>query len=194
MKKKHPPGLRGWTDIGSDVNWEDYGGKWAKKAKDGSWYVIDFTNMVEACGKEAEDCPYVCEVKRVDLSQLTEEQLKQAYDCCGVDLDEVEAKYHEVVKIEACVGYGFYQPLESYSGAKWPARIRAQARRYAETCMRDAALLADRLARPVNKIGSTAEEYGRGDIDSALDRGPFDTGKNLMRRLHGLPSIEGGTL
>jgi hypothetical protein len=51
--------------------------------------------------------------------------------------------------------------------------------------MRDAALLAERLARPVNRIGTTADEYGRGDIDAGLDRGPASQEKNLMRKLHG---------
>jgi len=179
--------MKGWTDVGSDVNWVDYHGKWARKAADGSWYVLDWTNMVDACGAEGEDCPYVCEVKRVDLSDLSAETLKSALDCVGLDLDDVKPEHRDCALVEACVSYGCAQPLESFSGAKYPERIRANARRYAEQCMKDAALLAERLARPVNRIGSTAAEYGRGDIDAALSRGPFDTGKNLMRKLHGLP-------
>jgi hypothetical protein len=42
----------------------------------------------------------------------------------------------------------------------------------------------------MGKVGSTAAEYGRGDIDAALNRGPFDQGKNLMRKLHGMPPVE----
>ena len=40
------PGMPGWTDIGSDVSWDDYGGKWARRARDGSWYVVDFWQHV----------------------------------------------------------------------------------------------------------------------------------------------------
>jgi hypothetical protein len=64
-------------------------------------------------------------------------------------------------------------------------RASVEARRYAEKCMRNADLLAERLARPVNKIGSTAEEYGRGDIDAALLRPPFDTTKRIMLKIYG---------
>lgn len=185
--------MKGWIDIGSDVNWSDYGGKWARRANDGSWYVVDFTNMYDTCGegecRRDEQCQYVCEVKRVDISQLSDKQLQSAYDCVGLDLNDVSSEHREAAQVEACVVYGFAQPLYSVNGDHYPERIRARARRYAETCMKSAALLAERLARPVNKIGSTAEEYGRGDLDSALNRGPFDIGKNIVRQLHGLPPV-----
>jgi hypothetical protein len=188
--------VKGWIDLGSDVSWDEYGGKWGKRARDGSWYVIDFTNMYEACGEDEckrDGCAqYTCEVKRVDLNDIDAETLNRARDCVGLDcLDDVPEAHREAALVEACVAYGCAQPLESFNGDSYPDRIRAQARRYAETCMRDARLLRERLARPVNKIGSTAEEYGRGDLDAALDRGPFDVTKNIMRKLHGLPPIAG---
>jgi hypothetical protein len=197
--------MKNWIDIGSDVNWSDYGGRWARRAPDGSWYVVDFTNMVDACGEEAEETPFVCEVKRVDFSELSSERINEALKSCGLQQDgndivsdqgDVLATANdgarfEAVLVEALVGYGNAQPLESFSGARYPERIRAEARRYAETCMRDAALLSERLARPVNAIGSTAAEYGRGDILDALHRGPFDASKNLMRKLYGMPPEQG---
>lgn len=183
--------MKGWKDIGSDVSWDEYGGKWAKRARDGSYYVLDFTNMYDACGER--DCKrdgqaqYVCEVKRVDLSELDAKTLKSARDCVCLDLESVDEKHRELAQVEACVSYGCAQPLESFSGDVRPSWIRAEARRYAEELMRDAQALEERLERPVNAIGSTAREYGRGDIDSALSRGPFDPAKNLMRKLHGMP-------
>lgn len=199
--------MRYWTDIGSDVNWTDYHGKWARRAPDGSYYVLDWTNMIDACGCDAEGGPeYVCEVKRVDLDDLSPETIAQALACVGMRLlgndsivtdgaDRVVAtaddrERHSLVLVEACTSYGCAQPIESFSGSEYPARIRAKARRYAESLMKDAPRLQERLERPVNKIGSTAREYGRGDIDAALNRGPFDTSKNLMRKLHGLPPVE----
>jgi len=198
--------MRGWTDIGSDVNWGDYGGKWARRAKDGSWYVLDFTNMWDACGEE--DCKadrqaqYVCEVKRVNLSTLPIDRIKSALACVGSRMtvegivsdsgDLIAAKDsegHMLAIVEACVSYGAVEPLNSFGGDNYPSRVRADARRYAETCMKDAALLAERLARPVNRLGSTAAEYGRGDLDAALNSGPFDTAKNLMRKLSGMPPV-----
>lgn len=52
--------------------------------------------------------------------------------------------------------------------------------------MRDEIVLAASLARPVNKIGSTAAEYARGDIKSALSRGPSTPEQGLMRHLQGM--------
>jgi hypothetical protein len=201
--------VKGWIDTGSDVNWSDYGGKWARRAPDGSYYVIDFTNMYDACGEE--ECrrdgqaQYVCEVKRVDLvGGIDGTTLARALECVGWRIvlgegivsdqgDLVAPKQTpqcELACVEACVSYGCAAPLESFSGNKRASWIRAEARRYAETCMRDDALLEERLQRPVNAIGSTAAEYGRGDLDSALNRGPFDTSKNIIRKLHGLPPVE----
>jgi len=224
---KHPPGLRGWTDIGSDVSWEDYGGGWARRATDGSYFVLDFDNMQEACGSDVSDddpARYVCEVKRVNLSTLPIANLVAALKSVGlryVMLDdkgtlmpagnsegepdlrlaivsdsgdvvatEADTTHMQLVCIEACVSYGCAEPLYSATGATRPRNVRADARREAESLMRDAAKLRTALDRPVNKLGSTAEEYGRGDIESALNRGPFDVGKNLMRRLSGLPPVE----
>jgi hypothetical protein len=197
--------MKGWTDIGSDASWDEYGGKWAKRARDGSYYVVDFTNMWDACGEE--ECKrdgqakYVCEVKRVDLSDLSSESIKSALDCVGLRLgvdgivsdqgDVIAApgdlRRGELVLVEACVSYGNAQPIDSFSGDNYSSHIRADARRAAEAFMRDAVALETRLERPVNRIGSTAREYGRGDLNSALSRGPFDPTKNLMRKLHGLP-------
>jgi hypothetical protein len=139
--------------------------------------------MVDACGDEASDCPFNCEVQRVDLSDMSKEQIESARKCVGMDLNDLPADCHELATVEACVQYGAAQPLESFNGAKYPERIRAQARRYAEACRRDAALLADRLDRPVNAIGSTAAEYARGDISSALFRSPHTSAKELMLKL-----------
>ena len=204
------PGMPGWRDLGSDVSWDDHGGKWGKLAADGSVFVIDFTNMYDACGegecKRDGQAQYVCEVKRVNLPELDVEQIATALKSCGMrrvgatqivsDAADVVADFSEdpttyrYVLAEACVSYGLAEPLDSFSGDARPANVRANARRAAEALMLDAKALETRRARPVNKIGSTAAEYGRGDVDSALDRGPFDTAKNLMRKLHGLPPID----
>jgi hypothetical protein len=198
--------VKGWTELCSDVNWIDYHGMWTRKARDGSWYVISWTNLLDAGGIEFADTPYGCEVKRVDLASLPQREIKSALDSYGWKLGahetspaiidphsgDIVAQGERVnlALVECCVRYGLGEPLESYQGAKYPARIRAEARRFAESCMKDAALLDARLDRTVNAIGSTAREYGRGDIDAALHRGPFDASKNLMRKLHGLPSGE----
>lgn len=206
---KKVSGMPGWTDIGSDVNWPDYGGKWAKLAKDGSVYVVEFTNMYDACGedecKRDGQAQYVAEAKRVALRDLHPNDLRKACDCVGLryspqeivnDTGDVVANRSDllhmwpIVLAEACVSFGYYEPLETFQGNTHAARLRAQARRACESYMKDAAALEVARNRPVNKIGSTAAEYGRGDLDSALERGPFDVAKNVMRKMHGLPEIK----
>lgn len=180
--------MRGWTDIGSDVSWDDYGGKWAKKARDGTWYVIVFENMLDCVGERewGDRPPYLATVKRVALAELSSDQLRTARECVGAN--ETDEGWREVCQVEACIAYGHGAPLEEFEGRR-ALSVRAQARRAAEGFMRDAASLAKHLARPVNAIGSTAAEYGRGDVTAALERGPFDDRKNLMRKLSGLPTL-----
>lgn len=197
--------MRGWIELCSDVNWIDYHGMWAKNARDGSWYVIQWTNLVDACGeRDAKEMggEFSCEVKRLDLGDVGKKEIDSALQSCGyrIEAGEVVSEGGDVVAdgahfeaciVECAIQYGLGAPLESFGGSKRPLNIRANARRYAESCIRDSALLAERLARPVNRLGSTAAEYGRGDLDSALNRGPFDTAKNLMRKLHGkAPGVE----
>jgi hypothetical protein len=189
--------MRGWIDIGCDVNWEDYGGRWAKRAKDGSYYVIEFTNMYDACGEI--DCKrdgqdqYVCEVSRVDLKDLDASTIKSALNYVGLDLIDVMLDYHEVATVGACASYGAKQPLESFSGNVRPANVRADARRAAEGLMKDAIALETKLNAPVNKIGSTAREYARGEIMPALTRLPEgNTAKSIMTKMIGLPTLGGG--
>jgi hypothetical protein len=173
--------MRNWTELASDVNWEDYHGMWTRRAKDGSWYVLKWTNLVDAGGDEFADTPYECSVVRLDLTALTAEQKADALRFNSYDGAEGETA--TLAMVECCVQYGFGAPLETFTGRVRPRNIRAEARRYAEECMRDAAKLAKQMARPVNAIGSTAEEYGLGDINSALHRGPLDPTKALVRKM-----------
>lgn len=190
--------MRGWTDIGSDSSWEDYGGRWAKRARDGSWYVIEFTNMWAACGED--ECKrdgqdqYVCEVSRVDLADLDAATIKSALDCIGLNLDDLDAKHREAATVEACASYGAKQPLESFSRNVRPSNVRADARRTAERLMKDTYALTAKLDAPVNKLGATAREYARGEMMPALSRLPEgDTTKSIFSKMIGLPTLGGGT-
>ena len=192
--------MKNWIELCSDVNWIDYHGMWAKKARDGAWYVLRWTNLVDAGGSEFEDTPYECEVKRLDLAEVDPTDALKSYGWYQSDEGIVNdydgsivvgPDHAEQAIVEACIQYGLGAPLESFTGAKYPTRIRANARRYAEQCMHDAALLEERLARPVNRIGSTAAEYGRGDINSALfdysRPGTDPTTMRIIRKMHGMP-------
>jgi hypothetical protein len=192
--------MRGWIELCGDLNWIDYYGMWARKARDGAWYVLRWTNLFDAGGKDFVDTPYECEVKYLSFADMSVETIASALRSCGYVVSPdgrsirqeydgsvvCNGEYFEACLVECCIGYGLGAPLETFAGKSYPTRIRAEARRYAESCMKDVALREERLSRPVNRIGSTAREYGVGDIDAALHRGPFDIGKNLVRRLHGM--------
>lgn len=202
--------MRGWVELCGDVNWEDYHGLWAKKAQDGSWYVLKWTNMYDACGEG--ECKrdgvdqYMCDVLRLVLSELTDEQKEKAcrsydrlYKVKGNDFEIIDSsgtgepiddKFKEAALVETCVSYGFGAPLHTETGNHRPLNVRAAARRFAEECMRDETKRTQLLNRSVNAVGSTAAEYGRGDVMSAQGRGPFSPAKNLMRKLSGLPKKE----
>jgi len=173
-----------WTEMCGDINWEDYGGSWGRKLRDGVWFVLRFTNMEDACG-DAEPFLYHCDVLQVDLSTLPEAELKSALQCCGFSFDEAGnvindydgdmvsergSDHYEQVLVECCVSYGCYAPLDEVTGNSYPLRVRAQARRIADDLMHNQFALDARLDRPVNAIGSTAREFGKGDLNSAMER------------------------
>lgn len=184
--------MRGWIDLMSDVNWVDYHGMWGRKATDGSWYVLRWTNLVDAMGERDVKAGgydvYECDVKRIDLREIglnetpnpnakvmaDRTKLDNALCSCGMRReganlvdgrnDVIDPKCGELAMVEACISYGLGAPLESFAGSKRPLSIRAQARRYAEELMCDGAKLRDRLERPVNAIMTSAEDYGNGKI------------------------------
>lgn len=191
--------MRGWIGLCSDVSWADYHGLWAKKAKDGSWYVLKWTNMYDACGEN--DCKrdgvdqYMCDVLLLALHELTHGQKEKACDSAGLIYLLAEGgyqiedngqiivdKFKERALVECCIAYGFGAPLYTETGHCRPLNVRAKARRFAEECMRDEVKRAQLLNRSVNAVGSTAAEYGRGDVMSAQDRGPFDTASRVCQR------------
>lgn len=221
--KQSGQGMRGWTELCSDMNWEDYHGMWCKKAKDGSFYVLRWTNLLDAGGSDFEDQPYECEVRRIDFSELPSEEVERALRSCGyreerghgpvrlhaivnehdgsIVVDDI--KQVILVKVECCIQYGLGAPLETFLGKVRPKNLRATARRYAEELMKDAKRLEERLDRPVNNIGSTAREYGKGDLTSALLRdtpGTDPVSMRIMRKMHGIvevkpePTVVTGTL
>lgn len=189
--------MKGWIDLGSDSSWEDYGGEWGRKARDGAWYVLRFDNLLDAMGDEA-PCKYSCDVLRVNLAEISEKEIKSALSCVGLDLENVEPKYREQATVEACVSYGVYAPLDTIEGDTYPTRIRAEARRTAERYMRDSDALESALDRPVNAIGSTARDFGHGDIlaglhryanDVASGQNPGDNASNnFMLKMYGCDS------
>lgn len=207
-REKAWAGMRGgWKRLGGDMSWEDYGGTWVKRLKGTTrYFVIRFENGHEY---DPELPLYMCDLLSVDVGALLsdKDRLQSVLRSCGwrmtdegivSDQGDVVAPTDKpeimaLVLVESAVGCGAYAPMGiEHSAEHRPLNLRALVRREADDLMRDESRVSDALARPVNRVGSTADEYERGDLDSALERGPFDTAKNLMRRLHGLaPMVEG---
>lgn len=195
--------MRGWTYLFGSGQWTGEDAMWARKAKDGAWFVLRFTDLLDAGGKEFEDMPFECDVRRIHLKEIPEAEVDSALRSCGwrwmKDGDDTILVNDQgdtmaatlkagdrltLAAVEMCVGYGLGAPLYTATGKRW-LHVRAEARREAESLMRDASALDAALDRPVNAIGSTAREYGNGDISSALARGPVTPEKALMRKLQG---------
>lgn len=183
MTKRNNDMPGGWACLSGDVSWEDYGGSWYKKAPDGSYYVVAFTNMYEACGER--DCKrdnvpqFLAEVRRVDLHNMPAAEVKSALRSYGWKmlengdiLEEHASKRlsspgdegYELMLVGALTDYGIYEPLGSFDGGSYPLRVRAAARRAAEQLIADHNALEEALNKPVNKLGATAREFGRGDM------------------------------
>lgn len=128
---------------------------------------LELTDMDDACGRDNEGMPrYVVEVAIVDLDQLAPENIASALQACGWEgMPETP-----IATAESCYGYGAKAPMFSESGGNRRELIRA-GKREARLLASDADEIAMRMERPVNAIGSTANEYMRGDINAAMTRG-----------------------
>lgn len=87
---------RGWTDIGSDVNWREYGGLWGRCVGGTRWHVIWFM----PCSEYERDKPgYMCELTEVDT---TSGDLASALRFCGYAEDQKD-EYGEPLPVECVV-------------------------------------------------------------------------------------------
>lgn len=188
-----PKAWKGWVDLCSDVNWADYHGMWGKKGPDGAWYVLRFTNMEDACGeREAKEMGirYECSVLRVDLRTVPIEKQQTVLESFVQTDWNAEAREQAIVY--GLVADGCAAPLTEESAWSHPERVRAAAWRAAEILMNDYDSRERLLDRPVNAIGTTAREFGTGDIMAGLRRyadgnGEGDSKKDLMLRLQTAP-------
>lgn len=185
---------KNWQDLGSDCNWQDYGGKWGRKDPSNPrvWYVIRHENLIDCMGErdvEESGCdPHVSDVYRVDLDATAEDTIASALQYCGVDLDDLDPEYHDVAIVESLVSYGAAAPMGTYTDKSYPERARAAARRAAEELIADSDACEEALNRPVNRLGSTAAEYARGDFAPAIERGVLagEPNARLTARIHGV--------
>lgn len=116
---------KGWITLSADVNWEDYGGRWARRDRHSSskraYYVCKFDNMREH-GIPASELPqYECGTGWIDLDDCAEDLISGALRSCGWELapDGVQvvqpydgaiiasdARTRDLVILDAIAGYG----------------------------------------------------------------------------------------
>jgi hypothetical protein len=95
----------------------------------------------------------------------------------------------DLIVMEACHGYGHGAPLFDSCGNNLRSLMR-EARAESLACQGDSDHYEEKMSRPVNALGSTAREFGSGDIYSALDRG-CRQGKpeaQIVAKMYGVPS------
>lgn len=129
-----------FIDLGSDVNWEDYGSLHAiqdKSDKD-QWYAVRFENC-EEWGDGAKG--YYVEVLHICLD-VKPETLESALDCCGMKLENdlvndngnlLDKKASMRAKVYALISYGYYDQHDYQSSLTGPKKLRNNAFKYALT-------------------------------------------------------------
>lgn len=184
---------RGWVELAGDVNWQDYGGMWGYRAGESHvYYVIRHENMLdhmsEAALAESGMLVHLSTVYRVDLATTPQERIDSALQCCGLELADVLTRDHANWAIVEClVSYGAAAPMGDFPSTH-PDRARAAARREVERLVADDEYTEERLARPVNALGSSAAEYAAGDFQSAMARGVYagNPSARLVAKMHGV--------
>lgn len=184
MSRDSGPLGKAWTDIGSDVNWIDYGGRWARHVGGTRYHVIRFENCAE-WGDGASG--YHCDLQEVDVASEPE-TLRRALDFVGLAPDTygdgIAEDRRPLVLAEALSSYGAYAPLWQEAGTNAHKLVRA-ARAESRSLSSDPVAYEAAMERPVNKIGSTAREYQYGDTKSAILRGLAngDPAADIMARM-----------
>jgi hypothetical protein len=140
-ENRQPPGMRGFVDLGSDIAWDDHGGKWGRKGHGGCWYVVRFDVAdYDPSLKENDRFPYEAEVLYIGLDRFEDAAtVKSALDCIGwFETDDALAGKDpdEQTIVEALVACGAYSIEWSDRLYNRPEHLRAEARRYVEQSVR----------------------------------------------------------
>lgn len=146
------------------------GGKWiSPKLNHGDfdhWFVLEFINMDEACGRDNEDQPkyHVC-LSAVAPSQVSQSDMDRAFASCGPDDPAYRANL--ICQVEALSSYGISAPLWQSNGNNI-AKLMRDAKREAEII--NGITFGFAMDRAVNRIGTTGWEAIKGDITAGLHR------------------------
>ena len=171
--------MAGWQFLTGDVNFADYSGKWYRQIGDEVYHVIELVNMIDACGSDA-SYTYSVSLQEIDLSIV---DIDAALSCCGWISDDCQ---DDTMIVDSVSCYGSYAPMGQYDGNNY-RKLLADAKRESRLLTDDSAYHNAQLCRPVNRLGSTALEFSRGDFTSAMIRGiaSGDKSARIIAKIHG---------
>lgn len=139
---------KGWVTLSADINWEDYGGLWAKRDRHSSskraYYVLRFQNMEDYDRQGVRDgflSRYEAATAWVDLDDTSPETITSALRSCGWELTadgKILQPYDgtyiaedpctvDLVILDALAGYGLDWDFETSN--THARRLRASAAR-----------------------------------------------------------------
>ena len=151
--------------IGGDVNWETYGGKFLvdKKFNNGEfdyYLVINFINMEEARGEEQEN-KYVVEIHAVAPSELSKEQIESAFESAGID-EKTKKRLMKNPKdmVEVLDDYGTFALMDSDSGND-AKKLMTEAKKQIPVIE---GMFGFYMDKRMNAIGNTGWDFIKGDI------------------------------
>jgi hypothetical protein len=186
--RKINPTLYGFKSLTGDCNYLDYGATWCRLIPGTrEYHIISLINWEDSCGeREAKEIgeTYCMDLSIVDLDAIPLETIQSALKSCGVDLDTEEMT--DEWRAEVCHSDGAQAPMQSVNTSNFHKTFRALAK-YSRELQTDADKHSAAMERPVNKLGSTADEYMRGDLTSALARGieRGDTNARIIAKIYG---------
>jgi len=126
------------------------------------FHFVEITDWWEVEGKEYKP-HYTVELSEVDILQLSDETIKTAIASTGMHFED-GTRPRDFELAEILFSYGNKALLWQWSGpVRW--RLERTAKRVSEYFQADQAALDFFMARPVNKLGTSALDYMKGNIN-----------------------------
>jgi hypothetical protein len=165
------PDLYGFRFMTGDVNYLDYGAKWVRLVSGTrEYHIIELINWEDSVGeREAKEIghTYNMSLSIVDLDKLTPENKASALSYIGA---ENNPDVTDEWLADGCHSYGLRAPIRYVDTSNCHKTFRSLAA-YSRELSSNQYVKSGAMRRKVNRIGSTADEFMRGDLNSALVRG-----------------------
>lgn len=182
MPTNHYPKLYGFEFAMGDLNYLDYGATWTRQISETCFHFISLINWEDAVGeREAAEIgqTYNLSLAEVDLALISAEKITRALEFCGQQSEQAP-----LWRAYACLEYGIKAPLEDENTNNYRRTFQRFTRRSREL-QTQPSLHQAAMAKPVNRIGSTALEFMQGDMDSALNRMEECPTKSILLKMQG---------